>query len=850
VVSDLVVLPHCDLHVSLANAPQLRLQVFSRRDGANPGDPYILGDITSACQFDFFAPDLAVGHRFDNLPTVAPATGLVTATTPGRYLFQVRFTTGVAPNQATRSIVGSLQVHADVLAWWFGCSSITTAVDATVGHALPSIYAKFSDDAGAGTDLVGDITGHGYVTLTANDASKVVVMPNGRLRGLVEVAATNVRGSFLGVTQDLPVRVFDYARPNSSLFPIQAPNVADFTNMHNVVFLAEGFRTEDEARFDRLVTETVNQLYDSPRHQPYPMLEGRFNNFKVFSGSTERATTIGYRVMAQDAGPLSKGTPIPYENAVSQTATVYSPAVLVSKVGLPKRGEARARGDLVTEWRGKNLIQAADEPRIDDTLITVWKALHSDGILDARDTFFGMMLSNRPGDRRSTSEGAPVTPPATDAAGAALDAFVARVYQYYRFPLARLFEADPRRHPPELYAGSGEANSANSIMRFLAAQSYAYPPHHAIGPEWTPDATRFRPSRGLVALVSQDLLIGGQNINAHTITAQTLGREGVVSFVVETSGHVTRVRRDPPAFEPDVQVLINTVAHEFGHSFALADEYEGNEGDDPGGLTPGDYGFDNATTLSTILLAGGGPRDIDPAKVKWLGLPRIAASDRLLADSVAQAGGIDVLIDRRFVAVWKQAMTKNKEVVLRAVDLDPTGKQLPLKTDAAHVITNLRVTQVDETTGLLRLGGPGLPATPGTFKSGSMIYVPKLDGTTVKSVGQQKVIAFIATNKAPLNVDTDRVRSNFKFDNPVDIPGFSAPCTSSRLVGVFEGAIQYAGADYRPTGQCKMRSGQPTEEKGDGEFCFVCKWLIVNNVDPGLHAVLDHHFYPGSKKDD
>jgi hypothetical protein len=116
VVSDLVVLPHCDLHVSLANAPQLRLQVFSRRDGANPGDPYILGDITSACQFDFFAPDLAVGHRFDNLPTVAPATGLVTATTPGRYLFQVRFTTGVAPNQATRSIVGSLQVHADVLA--------------------------------------------------------------------------------------------------------------------------------------------------------------------------------------------------------------------------------------------------------------------------------------------------------------------------------------------------------------------------------------------------------------------------------------------------------------------------------------------------------------------------------------------------------------------------------------------------------------------------------------------------------------------------------------------------------------------------------------------------------------
>jgi hypothetical protein len=851
VVNDLVVFPHCDLHVSLAHAPQLKLQVFSRGDGANPGNPYSLQDVTNLCQFDFFAPDLVAGHRLDNLPTVA-ADGSVTATTTGRYLFQVRFTTGAGAGSRTRSIVGSLQVHADILGWWFGQATLTTAVDATVGHSLPSVYAKFSDDGAAGTDVVGDISGHGYVPLTSADATKVVVTQNGRLRGVAE-GSTTVSGTFLGSTKQLPVHAVDYARPNKSLFPLQVPNVVDFANMRNVVFLSEGFLPADEARFDKLTTETVSQLFDTPRHQPYPMLEGRFNSFKVFSTSRERAVTIGHRITDQDV-PLSggrtlgKGTPIPYENQVSTNPAVYTPAVLVAKVGTPKRGETRNRAALLAEWRGKNLITAADEPRIDEDLISVWKAQRADGILDARDTFFGMMIGRRPGERSSTISDTLVVPPAADGPGPVLDLFVARVYEFYRFPLARLFEADPRRHPPELYAGSFEANPGSSTMRFLAAQSYTYPPHHAIGPEWLPDATKFKPSRGLVALVAFDRSEGGQNINDHTITAQSLGSELVATFEHGPPGDDSRMRRLPPDFEPESRDLANTVAHEFGHSFALGDEYEGADGDDPQANLTVDYPYDNITFLGVIHLAAGGPRDIDPAKVKWLGLPRMAASDRLLADSVAQAGGIDVLIDHRFVARWKKAMTKGEQVVLRAFGLNASPLQLPLKSGPSDLLTNLRVLSVDETTGLLRLGGPGLPAAPATFKTGSFIYVPLLDGATAKTVGQRKVIDFIAGRKAPLNIDPDHVRSSSKFDNPVDIPDFSAPCTSSRLVGVYEGAAQYAGGDFRPTGQCKMRSHAASESGGEGEFCFVCKWLIVNNVDPGLHAVLDHLFYPRSKR--
>jgi hypothetical protein len=38
------------------------------------------------------------------------------------------------------------------------------------------------------------------------------------------------------------------------------------------------------------------------------------------------------------------------------------------------------------------------------------------------------------------------------------------------------------------------------------------------------------------------------------------------------------------------------------------------------------------------------------------------------------------------------------------------------------------------------------------------------------------------------------------------------------------------------------------EGTGDGEFCHVCKYLIVNRVDPGLHAILDRNYYPAAKK--
>ncbi|WP_405655125.1 hypothetical protein [Streptomyces sp. NBC_00019] len=138
-VFDLLLQPHCDLHLALSG-PSLTLQVFRREDDpAIPGRYRLTAIPRADCTFEFMAPHNTPGHRFDDLPTV-DASGKVVATHPGVYLFQMR--------RGDEYIVGRLQVHQQILAWWFGNDSITTAKH-DIAHAQPSIYARAGRPGGA-----------------------------------------------------------------------------------------------------------------------------------------------------------------------------------------------------------------------------------------------------------------------------------------------------------------------------------------------------------------------------------------------------------------------------------------------------------------------------------------------------------------------------------------------------------------------------------------------------------------------------------------------------------------------------------------------------------------------------
>ncbi|MFB4295077.1 hypothetical protein [Actinomadura sp. NTSP31] len=864
---DLLMFPHLDMH-AVVNVP-LQVDVVLRQLEKVTANVFTLVEQLQNCTFEFIAPHNPTGHRFDDLPTVV--NGSVQAAKPGVYLFQVRVEDKVHPSIGKiGSLVGRLQVHSALVDWWFGIDSITTAVDGKFGHAQPSVYAQFSEDPGTGCDLVGDITGHSYVTLTS-PSPKVVVMPWGRLRGVTETVAgetVQVTGAVAGVpnpTQPpvLPVRVFDYTRVRNDLEPVGKVDAAGFEDMFNIVFLAEGFTAADKPLFDRAVAAAKAQMFDRPRHEPFHMLSGRFNVFKAFTPSQQRMITCGNRV-TDNTGPAQgkrdlKGLQIPFPFPLDGPGAMGLNA-LVERVGLPKRGENRP--NLPAIWAGQSLPGGFDVNALDADSVEVWKAHQAAGILQAADTMFGLYVGDRLADgsrvRPLTSLGAPR--PAADTPSDQLTAFIGRVYDFYKIDVRQSLRLDPRRHPPELFAPSDLTCPGNAVLNYAGNLAYSLVPHPAVGKVWVPDDTAFKRSRGLVAIICYDDVAGGENINNTTLTASTLADEFRVASDYPRKPHTNpnvyrRTDKDlTAAFKSDR--FVSRTVHEFGHTFNLGDEYEENGGDaDPFIATAAvDIGFDNLSTIGFLRVSPAPDRHLDINKVKWFGLPRATVSGRLQAASSNVAAGLQVSVGPKGFDRWVKVFQDKDEVVLRRFEPTKRKGQLPLLDGNDHVLANLRIASVvDQATGtfvLSLLGSPPPAAVP--FPAGSAVYVPKKDASgVVVPIVPRDVEHYLTLPpdgphvRLPLNADTEIRVPNPGDDVPAPGP-FRRPLLNSfRLVGIFEGGGHFSRGVYRASGACKMRTPKTVGDVMEhAAFCYLCKWLIVNLVDPGQHALLSDSFYP------
>jgi hypothetical protein len=355
-----------------------------------------------------------------------------------------------------------------------------------------------------------------------------------------------------------------------------------------------------------------------------------------------------------------------------------------------------------------------------------------------------------------------------------------------------------------------------------------------------------------VAVIANDGMDGGSNFNALSVTAETLAQNLALSFAYTNVGNEKVMRRTPPdPIDEDVDDLINTVAHEFGHSFNLGDEYEDVPGDAKNAGRNYD-GSDNLAGLDSINLDANYLTDrlLDPSKVKWFDLLRIEVADTLTraSDTDAASGQLRVTIPRGNISRWVQAKNQHQEAFLRWIQIPASGQQFPLPVDDAHYAVRLQIGDIDEANGTILLGGPELPTPMPTYPPGSLLFIPKRDASgQLMFVVEHEVLGKLTATHLPLNQDTNHNDINDGADYPVDISGFKPPCKSYKLIGVYEGGGHSTGMIYRPTGLCKMRKSSDAGV-GDGEFCYVCKYLIVNRVDPSLHGILDHNCYPKAKK--
>jgi hypothetical protein len=398
-----------------------------------------------------------------------------------------------------------------------------------------------------------------------------------------------------------------------------------------------------------------------------------------------------------------------------------------------------------------------------------------------------------------------------------------------------------------------------SINTVLAGLRMAAGAHETVGTQWTPDAA-FKRSRGLIAMICNEPMKGGA-APPKLLTAVAVGKNKAVESNLAAAGEIRRRRRTEGNADIDLNTAVDMIAHEFGHSFNLGDEYE--RVFQPGNFRqvyfqppPDDANerefdnYDNIASLEVVALSpnflNDGSSTINPARLKWATLPRIKLSARLAAAPVLAGGNIEVNVDPREAALWEAARVANETVHLRRIEISPKGLQLPLSAAAADHLADLTIsTPVDLTTGKIVLTGAALPAAL-TFPAGTLMFVPLRANNVALNLVDARVLAHMTASQRPLNKDLDAVAPRREPDFPVDIAGYDPPCRTATLVGAFEGAVGFPGLLYRPTGTCKMRNQEGAEE--NGEYCHVCKWLITNRVDAGKHAAIDKRFYPKSKK--
>jgi hypothetical protein len=88
---------------------------------------------------------------------------------------------------------------------------------------------------------------------------------------------------------------------------------------------------------------------------------------------------------------------------------------------------------------------------------------------------------------------------------------------------------------------------------------------------------------------------------------------------------------------------------------------------------------------------------------------------------------------------------------------------------------------------------------------------------------------------------------------PPPIPGIVLTADDRpRVIGLYEGAARFNCGAFRPAPVCKMRdqmwlpalSAPPRTQRRHFRFCFVCRYSIVNEVNPRRHPNLDL-LYPG-----
>ncbi len=600
-----------------------------------------------------------------------------------------------------------------------------------------------------------------------------------------------------------------WATPRTMQF-VRGPGLGAVAHSKNVLFLSEGFLAAEQPQYERLVRALARMLATRTRTRPYDTLRDSFNFFSLFVPSPESGISVMNELRVTTRAPGGNEAEALEQATPPGPPAALTLAELMHVVGLPTPVDdpvGRTEANRRTDWNTLYGTRANNAPA---ATVRAWQAGADRILLNERDTAFHVAQSERP---RVRGQAAP-----------------------------RVLTNNPHRN----LLGESPAGSSDfeDFLRNLQDTAGA-----AIGVRWAQGGR----DEDLIVLLCRTNRWAGAN--AHRGTGRRmaigLGNETITHFAPAAAGLGNDLVPDPIPPSPISHTWM-TVAHELAHSFNLGDEY----GEFPRAPTPAETTVVPARhNIQTRVNLDDGAGNLDPTRTKWR-WPRIEKANLTTAAPVDRGGGrYEIAVDPRPGRIF----AVGDIVRLRTRDLIGSTLSTRLR------VTAVTAAQVDAT-----VVTPGASVVVATFRAPSVLLAPVRAPAAAPALGDDlelihpTVLARMVATRNPLNANplphevggglpsdpANRACVPAVVPTPTPATNFAPrtrpnpPRYSSWTVGLYEEGHRFDCGIYRPTGVCIMRQQEFTAagRKQSYQFCSVCRYAIVDAVDPTRHGAIDRDY--------
>ena len=702
-----------------------------------------------------------------------------------------------------------VHVHDSVAASWLTPERLT--VRPTTGTTRPELTgSRFAVRVQFDTGVVGDLTlNHGVTWPIANAA----------VGGELLIALADGVGSEVSITATLPAAlggsttlpsILSVAEPwDTDSTPPKAqivvggawPGTVQPDRVPNVLVFGDGYRIEDSGEFDAIVDRIVHVLKTDRVLRPYDLLSTSMNFWKVFKPSRTLGISIRSEVYTfPDSGRIW-ATTFPHLEKPPASGN-WNYIHLLYAAGLPVPFDAtRPNASIKADWDA--VLETGSWPSNVPSLIDDSKKLANRGFVEELDGFPGMSYG---------------TPPAANVDD--------------NFSL-------------DLHDGRGGTGALKNFYKTLKAENgVTTEAGKPIGDLWaTNDLNVYDfDNTDLVLLISA--LAAGRAVNGAGYIA--MSRKSVeTKFAVQPLGGNrigwTLDLHDPPkGISTD---SCRTAAHELGHSFGLGDEYV--EFADPFPNTEASLApYANLQTEADARDAGGQLRG-DRIKWRW---HRIRKAGVLDGDITVENGAFRIPL----VPGQATQFAEDDQVLLRA---RPRG--VPLKKDTTTLANAKALRIVEALTDASILVRPVDAALSfddlrqeiqRTTEKGSIVFIPTPAPDSARSAAYpyaemvaKNIQDSISSRNRPLTAApcvVDKSESQKPDLTGVSLPGILCFKFKTQIVGLYSGGDRYPCGIFHPAGLCVMRD----HSDADTEFCAVCRYVIVDFINPFRHFEIDRDY--------